>query len=50
MPKADENNLFIGDKDLIKYIISFFKFKNIKIIKDDFLNIKRYHKILINSP
>ena len=44
MPKADENNLFIGDKDLIKYIISFFKFKNIKIIKDDFLNIKRYHK------
>ena len=44
MPKADENNLFIGDKDLIKYIINFFKFKNIKIIKDDFLNIKRYRK------
>ena len=44
MPKADENNFFICDKDLIKYIISFFKFKNIKIIKDDFLNIKRYRK------
>ena len=44
MPKADENNLFIGDKNLIKYIINFFKLKNIQIIKDNFLNIKKYNK------
>ena len=40
MPKPDEKNSFIGDLNLLKYIIKFFKFKNVKIIKDDFLNIK----------
>ena len=43
MPKPDEKNSFIGDLNLLKYIIKFFKFKNVKIIKDDFLNIKKYN-------
>ena len=44
MPKPDEKNSFIGDLNLIKHIIKFFKLKNVKIIKDNFLNIKKYNK------
>ncbi len=43
MPKPDEKNNFIGDLNLLKHVIKFFKFKNIKIIKDNFLNIKEYN-------
>ncbi len=43
MPKPDEKNSFIGDLNLLKHIIKFFKFKNVKIIKDDFLNIEKYN-------
>ncbi len=44
MPKSDENNRFIGDIQLLKHIIKFFNLKGIKIIKDNFLNIKKYDK------
>ena len=40
MPKSDNGNLFKGDKDLIKFIIDFFRLSKINIIQDDILNLK----------
>ena len=44
MPKADNHNYFKGDKKFIKYIIKFYKLKNIKIIDDDIMNLKKHVK------
>jgi len=41
MPRADDGNLFKGDEKLIKCIIKFFNLSNIKIIKDDIMNLKK---------
>ena len=42
MPKPDEKNSFIGDLNLLKYIIKFFKFKNVKIIKNTIIHLKNF--------
>ena len=46
MPFSTNGNDFSGDKKLLEYFINFFKFKNIKLIDDDFNNINQYQKKL----
>lgn len=41
MKKADKGNLFKGNLKLLLYIIEFFKLSNIRLIKDDILNLKK---------
>lgn len=40
MPKADKGNLFKGDERLVNYFIKFFNLSNVRIIKDDIMNVK----------
>jgi len=42
MPKKYSSK-FIGDINLIRYIIKFFKLKNIFLLNDDILNLKKYN-------
>ena len=44
MPFSTNGNDFSGDKKLLQYFIKFFKFKNVKLIDDDFNNINQYQK------
>lgn len=37
-----KKGIYAGDPKLIKFIINFFKFKNIEIINDDILNLEKY--------
>lgn len=47
MKRLGKKNSFIGDLDLLKYIIKFFRLDKIKIIKDDIMSLK---KNLIKIP
>jgi len=42
--KKNKVGIYAGDKKFINYIIKFYKFKNIKIIDDDIMRLKRYLK------
>ena len=42
--KKGKLGAYAGDPNLIEYIIKFFNFKNIKIINDDILNLKKHKK------
>mgnify|MGYP001160143635 CR=1 FL=1 len=42
--KNKKSGKYVGNKKLIKYIIKFFKFKNIQIIDDDIYNLENYKK------
>ncbi len=42
--KNKKKGKYVGNQKLIEYIINFFKLKNIKIIDDDILNLKKHHK------
>ena len=44
MPTPDNKNYFIGEIDLINYIKKFFRLENIKIIKDDIMNLEKHYK------
>ena len=44
MPTPDKKNYFIGKIDLINYIKKFFRLENIKIIKDDIMNLEKHYK------
>ena len=44
MPTSDKKNYFVGEIDLINYIKKFFRLGNIKIIKDDIMNLEKYYK------
>jgi hypothetical protein len=44
--KNKKKGKYVGNRKLIEYIIKFFKFKNIKIIDDDILNIKNHKKTI----
>ena len=44
MPKADNHNYFKGDKKFINYITKFYRLKNIRIINDDIMNLKKHVK------
>lgn len=37
-----DTDLYIGNKNYVNFIIKFFKFENIKIIKDDIMNLDKY--------
>ena len=42
--KVGRLGAYAGDKNLIKYIIKFYNFKNIKIIDDDIMNLEKHLK------
>ena len=44
MPTPDKKNYFVGEIDLINYIKKFFRLGNIKIIKDDIMNLEKHYK------
>ena len=44
MPTPDKKNYFVGEMDLINYIKRFFRLGNIKIIKDDIMNLEKHYK------
>ena len=44
MPTPDKKNYFVGEIDLINYIKRFFRLGNIKIIKDDIMNLEKHYK------
>ena len=44
MPVAVKKNSFVGEIDLINYIKKFFRLGNIKIIKDDIMNLEKHYK------
>ena len=44
MPVPDKKNYFVGEIDLINYIKKFFRLGNIKIIKDDIMNLEKHYK------
>ena len=44
MPIPDKKNYFVGEIDLINYIKKFFRLGNIKIIKDDIMNLEKHYK------
>ena len=44
MPAPDKKNYFVGEIDLINYIKKFFRLGNIKIIKDDIMNLEKHYK------
>ena len=37
-----KKGIYAGDPNIIKFIINFFKFKNIEIINDDIMNLQKY--------
>ena len=44
MPVPVKKNSFVGEIDLINYIKKFFRLGNIKIIKDDIMNLEKHYK------
>ena len=44
MPTPDKKKYFVGEIDLINYIKKFFRLGNIKIIKDDIMNLEKHYK------
>ena len=44
MTIPDKKNYFVGEIDLINYIKKFFRLGNIKIIKDDIMNLEKHYK------
>ena len=44
MPTPDKKNYFVGEINLINYIKKFFRLGNIKIIKDDIMNLEKHYK------
>ena len=44
MTVPDKKNYFVGEIDLINYIKKFFRLGNIKIIKDDIMNLEKHYK------
>ena len=44
MPVSVKKNSFVGEIDLINYIKKFFRLGNIKIIKDDIMNLEKHYK------
>ena len=44
MTIPDKKNYFVGEIDLINYIKKFFRLRNIKIIKDDIMNLEKHYK------
>ena len=44
MPFPVKKNRFVGEIDLINYIKKFFRLGNIKIIKDDIMNLEKHYK------
>ena len=44
MPTPDKKNYFVGEMDLLNYIKRFFRLGNIKIIKDDIMNLEKHYK------
>lgn len=43
--KKNRLGIYAGDQNLINYIIKFYKLRNIKVINDDILNLKKHLKL-----
>lgn len=41
MQKADKGNFFKGDERIINYFVKFFNLSNVKVIKDDIMNLEK---------